>query len=411
MENRASIRRLTAGIAAGLALALAGATEASAQHLPQHLEAEPNNLCTSAQDLSAATLPATVAGSLDTPPATPDVDFYRFSATPGSVVTIRHSQAGAQPLGDPYLAVLRGDCAYMYIDSDGGGGVDAMARITVPDDGVFVVGAAASGDWSFTGTGGSSGTYVVSVQQEQVAQSIGGRLVDSRTGQPAAWAYMTLQRCSGGECEDAGSAYSSYDGTFSFVSGDWTAFGQPLIVGDYRIAAFLASYQDGVFGPFSLAEGQALELGDLAVKSFPVRINLGQACDDVPAAGGTCSFTVDVANGNAGNLEGEVWNVVEAWGIGSPSYNTVFQVGTQRTISLGPGASANVPFSFTVPGAVPNGAYICLSSFVGQRPHNFETLGSHDLFCLSKGVGGFSLVPEQHKGELMRARKAGGTRK
>ena len=75
-----------------------------AGHIPltfaQGVEAEPNHPCTSAQDFGAITLPFTVNGSLDSIPASPDVDFFKFTGTPGT--SVRADLEGLT-LGDPFL--------------------------------------------------------------------------------------------------------------------------------------------------------------------------------------------------------------------------------------------------------------------------------------------------------------------
>jgi hypothetical protein len=57
----------------------------SSQAFAQAVEVEPNDPCTEAQDIGPIDVTGTfsVQGSLDTPPDEPDVDFFRFSATPG----------------------------------------------------------------------------------------------------------------------------------------------------------------------------------------------------------------------------------------------------------------------------------------------------------------------------------------
>ena len=49
-----------------------------------------------------------------------------------------------------------------------------------------------------------------------------------------------------------------------------------------------------------------------------------------------------------------------------------------------------------------NGSYICVNGFAAQRPHEFNTLGTHSLLCFSKGVDGFLQVPEDKKHDAVR---------
>ena len=56
----------------------------------------------------------------------------------------------------------------------------------------------------------------------------------------------------------------------------------------------------------------------------------------------------------------------------------------------------------SVPGEVSDGTYICLQNYVARKPHSFNVLGQHHLFCLSKGGGFFRVVPENEKREAVR---------
>jgi hypothetical protein len=160
-------------------------------------------------------------------------------------------------------------------------------------------------------------------------------------------------------------------------------------------------YQE-TFGPiFEVADGDHLSVGDFRVKSMPARIELVAPCA-IPAEGGTCQMSMRVTNGAPTRLAGEAWGVVEASWIGSPAQQTRFQVGSPKTLSLAPGASVVVPLTFEVPGSVSNGSYICVNGFAAQRPHAFNTLGTHPLLCFSKGVDGFLQVPEDKKRDAVR---------
>src|SRR5919106_1489171 len=78
----------------------------------QGVEVEPNSSCASPQTLSTVAFPYTLTGSLDTPPATPDIDFYRFTATPGDLIRIDLAGQAVYPftLSGPLLAALDSSC-------------------------------------------------------------------------------------------------------------------------------------------------------------------------------------------------------------------------------------------------------------------------------------------------------------
>ena len=79
-------------------------------------------------------------------------------------------------------------------------------------------------------------------------------------------------------------------------------------------------------------------------------------------------------------------------------------------VSIAPGESQILDFRFQVPGTVANGAFICTRAFVGQAPTPaFNTVADRFLFCISKGVTGFTLVPENTARQMMLQRSGGKT--
>lgn len=508
MQNARSDRRRRFALPA---LALAFAVLSSSAAHAQASEAEPNHPCSLAQDLSGLSFPATVSGSLDAPPAVPDVDFYRFAARPGSIVTVRLAGAGPQPVPDTVLGIYDADCATLLgIDDDGGGNLTSFLRITVPASGAFVVAATSYADFGFTGNGFYSGGYTVSVASEELARSVAGRVVDARSGAPLPFAQVELRRCTGGSCfEFAGYTSTDASGAFRFASGDSTVFGAALAVGDYKLVLRAFNHVDGEVGPFHLAADQELELGDVALlpvptvssisgrvvdaathaplsgaaepfafvqllycdplfggfcypvrsapagaqggfrfegssesplfagtyqvtvfanqyvgnftplfqvadsedrnlgdvelKSFPVRLYLGQSCASLPPSGGTCRFTARVVNGMSERFQGQAWSIIQAYEPAGFSNYTTFEVDDPRTLLMAPNASATATFTLPVPADVPDGTYICAHVYAGHKGSNLRALGSHDLFCLFKGYGGFVQVSEERKRELVRS--------
>jgi len=140
--------------------------------------------------------------------------------------------------------------------------------------------------------------------------SIRGRVVDSLTGSPLS-AYVELQRCQTQEplfCWTNQSILAGADGTFTFAStADW-----PLLGGFYRVWAYTDQYEGGGSAVISVDDGEHRDVGDVLLRSFPVRINLGQGCGAIPSTGGTCRFTARVTNGMPGRFSGEVWTLVQA---------------------------------------------------------------------------------------------------
>jgi hypothetical protein len=233
--------------------------------------------------------------------------------------------------------------------------------------------------------------------------SISGRLVDEITGTPLAgneapFAQVELRFCQAWGCFTREYQQAGADGTFRFEGTTY----YPLQPGTYQLYAYADQYQVTYSETFAVEDDQHFSFGDFRVKSMPARVNLVQSCGSVPAEGGTCSFSMRVTNGSPTRLAGQAWGVVQGSWTGSPAQQTTFEVGSPRSLNLAPGQSVVLPFSFDVPGSVSNGAYICVQGFAAQRPHEFNTLGTHHLFCLSKGYGAFNQVPEHQKREAVR---------
>lgn len=495
-------------VAMGIALAGAPAQAQTAAIA----ETEPNATCLAAQSLGSAALPLTITGSLDTPPDTPDVDYYRITATPGDRIAVEQlgETSGNGTLGDPFLGVFSSSCGYLAYDDDSGslGYRDARVEVTVPADGVLVIAASGAWDWEFTGYGYFAGTYKLTVGKVLTADGIGGRVVDSVTGAAVPGVAVMLQSCSNGECPMyAGYTISGQDGTFRFEPGNFTLYSDTLRVGEYRLIVTVGhTYENYVGAPFQILEGQDLNVGDLAlepepvvgsirgrlvdgltgaslsgtaapygrvelqscspygcgsirfadvdaqgnfvmestpnrplppgsyrilasadqyqpttgpifevaedqhynvgdfeVKSFPVRMNLIQGCGTVPSTGGDCTFVVRVTNGNPGKLHGDVWSLVRSipqyWG---DDDSTEFQAGNRRTVSLLPGVSTDLTFSFTVPASMEDGTAICTRAFTSHKTNPFESIGARDLFCMAKVGQTFQVMPDKQKRELLK---------
>ncbi len=132
----------------------------------QATEVEPNNTCPNAQDFGTVTLPFTVDGSLDPiPPASGDVDFFRFAGTPNSVVRVdlEGQSTGRGTLGDPFLGAFDSGCNPIAITDSGGIGLNAGFVITLPPDGVLTLAVTACCDFGFTE--GGIGSYQLTIQE------------------------------------------------------------------------------------------------------------------------------------------------------------------------------------------------------------------------------------------------------
>ncbi|MGH9893018.1 MAG: hypothetical protein ACREA0_13710, partial [bacterium] len=123
-------------------------------------DTEPNNPCTSAQDLGAVALPFVQQGELvDLDPDPDDVDFFRLEGTPGAIIRVdlEGAATGAGTLEDPFLGFFDSACNLLSLNDDSGGTLNSRLNITVPADGFFVLGVTRCCDGDFSA--GGIGTY------------------------------------------------------------------------------------------------------------------------------------------------------------------------------------------------------------------------------------------------------------
>ena len=164
-------------------------------------EIEPNNPCGNAQDLRSAAFPVQVTG-YKTQPFGDAVDFYQFSAAPGTQLQAALSGDSSQP--NPLTAfgvgVYTSDCPeypnYIAFTNYSTARVD----FTVPADGTFIIGVTACCDISFTGSGTIEGAYVLAVGPPPAPTVITGAVTDAQTGlglpgNQSPFAWVTLEQC------------------------------------------------------------------------------------------------------------------------------------------------------------------------------------------------------------------------
>lgn len=129
-------------------------------------ETEPNNTCSTAQDVGAPSLPLSLAGSLDGfPYPSGDVDFVRLAATPNASVRVdlEGQGTGKGTLGDPFLGFFDSGCNLLATNDDGGGNLNSRLDITMPSDGIAIVAVTGCCDSGFDQ--GSGGTYELTVAE------------------------------------------------------------------------------------------------------------------------------------------------------------------------------------------------------------------------------------------------------
>ena len=389
-------------------------------HMPYALaqgsaESEPNQPCSSAQDFGPVTLPFIVDGSLDSTPESPDVDFFKFTGTPGAWVTIdlQGQSSGKGTLENPMLGVYDSACnLFNIIDNYG---LDSHLDMTIPEDGVFILAATNSGDYDFIG--GGIGTYQLTVSPFVQIGSISGRIVDAVSGNPLPgdvdpFALVDLLRCELGNCDIfVNQQFANNEGRFRFVN-DFNNV--PLSPGTYQVIARANQYSQSQTDPFAVAENENRDIGDIRVQPFPVQTSDLKPCVNLPSAGGTCAYSIKLTNRTGEVINGSAWSSVEGISLGTTGNGsftgyTRFQTAVPKPVTLPARASRVVEFDFQVPNTVRDGSIICPNIFVGlNRPQPFfnTVVGRRTttgLFCIRKsGTAAFSVIPEKEVVRMFR---------
>jgi hypothetical protein len=379
-------------------------------------EVEPNNPCSAAQVFVSATLPFTLNGSLDTPPDTPDVDFFKFTGMPAGTIVrvdVEGVDTGKGTLSDPYLGYFDTDCTTrIAFDDDSGGGLNSRLIFTIPDSGQFVLAASSCCDEYFDGTGGSSGTYQLTVTLAPLIGSISGRVVDAEAGNPLPgdaepFTWVFLYRCfDGSACTSNAPVEDQFADSAGRFRFDPDISGNLLEPGWYQLAIYANQYQYIPTDPFEVAAFQDLDLGDVPLQPYPIQFSNVTPCENLPSTGGTCTYSVRVRNSSEKLFTGLAWSPVQGFYIGSLSDYTLFQT-LPVALAIKPGTNKVARFSFYVPGSVADGAFICPLIFVGKGLHPFfNTVNWRELFCISKeATGAFSVVPEKETQKMFRQMK------
>jgi hypothetical protein len=243
--------------------------------------------------------------------------------------------------------------------------------------------------------------------------SISGRVVDAATADPLRgdvppFASVELRRCTDSACSGVNIVsfqFTDSEGRFLFNS-DFP--GNPLIVGTYQVAAIADQFQQGHTSPFDVGEGENRDVGEIPLTPNLIQFSEISPCDNLPPEGGQCSYSVSIRNNSSERFRGEAWSVVDGFGLGSFIGVTTFQINRlyswphKEDLSISPGENKILKFRFRVPDTVANGASICTRAFVGQSPTAvFNTVAQRFLFRISKGVTGFTLVPENKARQML----------
>jgi hypothetical protein len=304
---------------------------------------------------------------------------------------------------DPLLGFFDSGCNLINLNDDGGVDLNSRLALTIPDDGILILAATQYPDFEFVG--GGVGTYEITVAPFLAIGSISGRVVDALSGSPLPgdtepFAFVQLLRCEGDDgCFPVNDQPATSEGRFLF---DRDFSGQPLEVGTYQVVAFANQYRSGQTDPFAVGEGEERDVGDIQLEPFPAQLSNINPCGNIPAQGGTCKYSVTVANRSGTRLDAEAWSLVVGFGIGSFTDFTHFQAGI-RQLTLQSEESKEARFEFRVPAEVRAGATICTELFVSRRRAAFfDTVGAAGLFCITKEDAGFSIVADKKAQQIFR---------
>lgn len=230
-------------------------------------EAEPNNSCVTAQSFGSLTLPSTVFGRLDSSPELPDVDFFQFEGIAGQaiVVDLEGDDTPEGALADPFLGLFDSDCNLLDINDDANG-LNSRLYFTVPQNGLFILGATNCCDDSFVG--GGVGSYLLRLNEFVTISAIEGRLVNAITGAPLSgldfpYANIQLFSCSNDGCFDfKANLQADNEGRFSFQTDQ---FGNLLSTGVYQVQASAIGFDPLIVEPFTVGNDEIFSLGDLGL--------------------------------------------------------------------------------------------------------------------------------------------------
>ncbi len=235
-------------------------------------EVEPNDTCAKAQDmgvLSSLNAPMSITGSLDglnstyPPPVTPNIDFFRITATPGSFLKINLAgQSSSQnPLANPFVGAFNYRCGLILT---GGFDLSANLIVQVPFNGQLTIAATSYGDYTFTIGGPDAGSYTLTIDMFPMIGSISGQLVDSLTKKPIMPAInvsVSLDQCSTNE--PASCSYILQRDQFLF-----TPQNTALSPGNFRVNAYADGYKPLTTPIFSVGANEDYKLGALEMNTL-----------------------------------------------------------------------------------------------------------------------------------------------
>ena len=482
-------------------------------------EFEPNDSCDTAQIEPVVGLPLVRRGELAARGGTQDVDFFRFEATPGTViqVDVEGAPSSAGALVDPFVGLFDARCDLIASDNDGGDDLNARLVIFVPDHGVLNIGVTRCCDYNFEG--GGNGSYRITLKKREPIGGIYGEGVDADTGESLS-GYMSppgllalLFSCEGQHCNDHVSSMSADENGIFLFTVDHA--GRPLLDGDYQVELLTSGYEqfrtetftaephgitdlgtlrltplvfvgtitgqlrDGIddsplasappawpyvilyaceeeycaqvigeetdeagrfridgrnaqiqpgrfrvtayamgYEPveseeFFLGPEQHVDIGELRLTPFPLRLGYTHVCDLV--AGNICHFGMEISARTAERLSLEAWGMISFVNPDAPVYNSRFQIGrkglvnpTPQSLSLAPGETRILRFYFQMPRNLDEASVLCANILIGQAPNAlFNPLVDHWAFCVQQRNGELAQLSAKESLKIFRAERFG----
>jgi hypothetical protein len=223
----------------------------------------------------------------------------------------------------------------------------------------------------------------------------------SGAGVPHAYVYLWGCSITSFGCSSA-YGYADSQGRFKFTQD---STGRGLVADtNYFVWVSADQYQQAYLSSPQLGQGIDADLGDVSVVSNPIRFAVQQGCPDIPITGGKCRYKVQIINGVATPVQGGAWATVQANGLGSFVYSSVFQTDELQEMHLAGAtrtarSSRIATFDFTVPASLPLYASVCPTFWFGSDRDNpqLNVLGAWTDYssCLQRTANGVVPVSEE----------------
>jgi hypothetical protein len=349
-------------------------------------EAEPNDSCATAQDLGSLSK-GTVKGEL---PALGDIDFFRFTATPGSTLQLdlKGLDSSSGTLEDPLLGIYDSSCTLTAANDDSGVGRDAQWLYRVPADGVVIVAATGTGDFSYTGTSTYTGSYQFKFGKP--SNVVYGAVSDAATQQPVApdsWVYVNLNSCEPGYDICRGNVAQTTvdeDGNFYISMLERAA-------GVYQLQAFGNGYADYYSAPFTV-DGSSSVKKNIKLKLTPILMTDFQVCTPI-IPGQVCKLRYTATNQTSASISADVWASVTSYPTGGEINTVQYSTGKNashkpQTITIPAQGSIVVTQPLTLPATTPSGAAGDIGFFATKPGKPGNVLGHGNAFNYSVGSAG-----------------------